>query len=241
MSLKHNQDGKIIDHLYSHQSLIDNSDIFYIGDSKYYKSNSEAGKVSKYKQFTYAKNIIQFNIDLLNFGTPSPKYKMRYWDKVTEGYNITPNFFVYGYIDDPQNYQDHCISKKGKPIESFHFEHRLFDRDTLFVQQYQINFLYVLKAYTTFNLPHVQKFRSEVKLAFRNNFIDFFNSDKCKFQFYSFKESEEKIEEFIVNNFRVLNGKCFKTIDNKLILAKHSDDTSLNELLCHFESIPALD
>lgn len=239
--LKHNQDGKIIDHLYSHQSLIDNSDIFYIGDSKYYKSNSEAGKVSKYKQFTYAKNIIQFNIDLLNFGTPSPKYKMRYWDKVTEGYNITPNFFVYGYIDDPQNYQDHCISKKGKPIESFHFEHRLFDRDTLFVQQYQINFLYVLKAYTTFNLPHVQKFRSEVKLAFRNNFIDFFNSDKCKFQFYSFKESEEKIEEFIVNNFRVLNGKCFKTIDNKLILAKHSDDTSLNELLCHFESIPALD
>ena len=63
--LKNNKDGKVIDHIYEYQSLIDNSNIFYIGDSKYYKSESEAGNLSKYKQFTYAKNVIQFNIDFL--------------------------------------------------------------------------------------------------------------------------------------------------------------------------------
>ena len=57
--LKNNDDGKIIDHIYDYKSLIDTSNIFYIGDSKYYKSDSKVGKVSKYKQFTYAKNVIQ--------------------------------------------------------------------------------------------------------------------------------------------------------------------------------------
>ena len=64
--LKKNDDGKIIDHIYDYKSLIDTSNIFYIGDSKYYKSNSEAGNLSKYKQFTYAKNVIQFNVCMRN-------------------------------------------------------------------------------------------------------------------------------------------------------------------------------
>ena len=95
--LKKNDDGKIIDHIYDYQSLIDTSNIFYIGDSKYYKSNSEVGNLSKYKQFTYAKNVIQFNIDLLNKDKKETyKPKIRYRDQLTEGYNITPNFFIYG-------------------------------------------------------------------------------------------------------------------------------------------------
>ena len=57
--LKYNEDGKVIDHIFDYESLIDNSNIFYIGDSKYYKSDNIAGKLSKYKQFTYAKNVIQ--------------------------------------------------------------------------------------------------------------------------------------------------------------------------------------
>jgi hypothetical protein len=36
----------------------DTSDIFYIGDQSHYKSGSSAGKLSKYKQFTYIKNVI---------------------------------------------------------------------------------------------------------------------------------------------------------------------------------------
>ena len=65
--LKNNDDGKIIDHLFVFNGLIDSSNIFYIGDSKYYKPGNVADKLSIYKQYTYAKNIIQYNINLFNF------------------------------------------------------------------------------------------------------------------------------------------------------------------------------
>lgn len=65
--LKEQKDGKIIDHIFEYESIIDRDEnIFYIGDSKYYKTNNVIGNHSIYKQFTYAKNVIQFNIDLLN-------------------------------------------------------------------------------------------------------------------------------------------------------------------------------
>ena len=35
--LKNNRDGKIIDHLFKFDSIIDDKSIIYIGDSKYYK------------------------------------------------------------------------------------------------------------------------------------------------------------------------------------------------------------
>src|SRR5690606_24137393 len=166
-NLKYNDDGKIIDHVFDYQSLLDTSDIFYIGDSKYYKSDNIAGKVSKYKQFTYAKNVIQYNIDLLN---ETGKYyieNLRYRDDLTEGYNITPNFFIYGYISDYKNFDKTELNVKGDIVKSFHFENRLFDRDTLFVHQYKINFLYVLKSYTQFGNQTIEKFRTETKTMFR--------------------------------------------------------------------------
>lgn len=233
--LKNNDDGKIIDHIYDYKSLIDTSDIFYIGDSKYYKSDSAAGKVSKYKQFTYAKNVIQYNIDLLNKKNTTYTKDVKYRDKITEGYNITPNFFVYGYIDDVTDYYSHSITKKGNIIPSYHFEDRLFDRDTLFVHQYKINFLYVLKSYTTFNSNEITIFRKEVKETFRNNFLEFFNnSTECKFEFFESKIKKENYSDFVENNFRKLNGKCYCTIDNRLILAKHIKDASLDSLMGNF-------
>ncbi|GAA4769253.1 MULTISPECIES: hypothetical protein [Flavobacterium] len=240
--LKNNDDGKIIDHIYDYKSLIDTSNIFYIGDSKYYKSDSSAGKVSKYKQFTYAKNVIQFNIDLLNKKGQNHLGSLRYRDKTTEGYNISPNFFIYGYIDDIENYDIHSIKKKGKPIPSCHFEDRLFDRDTLFVHQYKINFLYVLKAYTNFNEFEIQSFRKEIKDTFRNHFLDFFNDkEDCGFEFYESLLKTEDYETFVEKNFKKLNGKCFCTIDNRLLLAKHNDDNELDEILKHFKKIEKLE
>lgn len=240
--LKNNDDGKIIDHIYDYKSLIDTSNIFYIGDSKYYKSDSEAGKVSKYKQFTYAKNVIQFNIDLLNKKGQNQLGNLRYRDKITEGYNISPNFFIYGYIDDINNYDTHSIKKKGKPVPSYHFKERLFDRDTLFVHQYKINFLFVLKAYTNFNESEIQTFRDEVKDTFRNHFLKFFNKqEKCGFEFYESLLKTEDYETFVENNFKKLNGKCFCTIDNRLLLAKHNDDNELDEILKHFKKIEKLE
>jgi len=239
--LKNNDDGKIIDHIYDYKSLIDTSNIFYIGDSKYYKSDSTAGKVSKYKQFTYAKNVIQFNIDLLNRKGQQHLGNLRYRDKLTEGYNISPNFFIYGYIDDIDNYDEHLVKKKGNPIPSCHFEERLFDRDTLFVHQYKINFLFVLKAYTHFNEFEIQVFRDDVKKRFRKHFLEFFNNQQeCGFAFYECNKTLHDHKSFVEDNFKKLNGKCFCTIDNRLLVAKHHNDKELDALLGDFKKIDQL-
>ena len=239
--LKKNDDGKIIDHIYDYKSLIDTSNIFYIGDSKYYKSNSEAGNLSKYKQFTYAKNVIQFNIDLLNKDKNKPyKPGIRYRDELTEGYNITPNFFIYGYVENEENFDDHLIEKKKElPVKSYHYKDRLFDRDTLFVHQYKINFLFVLKAYTNFNTIKIQKFRGEVKRDFRKNFIEFFNDSKsCEFEFYKCRLPALKDYESIVSdNFKSLNGKCYLNMETELILAKHIEDKIEESIMEVFEPI----
>jgi hypothetical protein len=236
--LKKNDDGKIIDHIYGYQSLIDTSNIFYIGDSKYYKPNTEAGKLSKYKQFTYAKNVIQFNIDLLNKKNKSYKTDVRYRDELTEGYNITPNFFIYGYIESEQNFNESLIKKtQDIPTKSYHYKDRLFDRDTLFVHQYKINFLYVLKAYTNFNFMKTEQFREETKSSFRRHFIEFFNNtNKCEFEFYKYRENTiENYETIVSRNFKSLNGKCYVNINDELILAKHIKDNIDDSIMTHFE------
>ena len=230
--LKYNDDGKVIDHIFDHQSLLDRSDIFYIGDSKYYKSNNIAGKTSKYKQFTYAKNIIQYNIDLLNKTGDYYTNNLRYRDEITEGYNITPNFFIYGYIDDYKNFETSELDEKDEIVKSSHFPNRLFDRDTLFVHQYKINFLYVLKAYSQFGNLTIKRFRAETKNKFRNNFINFFSRGKSGFKFYAYKKQNS--EDFVEKNFRKINGKAFITEDRRLILAVHESDQSLDNLLSDF-------
>ncbi|OOV19723.1 hypothetical protein [Flavobacterium sp. LM4] len=223
--LKYNNDGKVIDHIFNYDSLIDTSDIFYIGDSKYYKSGNEADKLSKYKQFTYAKNVIQFNIDLLN-NNDVYKENIRYRDEITEGYNLTPNFFIYGYIEDIRNFDEHNLEYKTEiPVKSFHFENRLFDRDTLFVHQYKVNFLYVLKSYSNFGENKIKEFRIRTKAEFRNQFISFFDDcSKSGFKIYEKEMSKEDAEKIMTNNFRLLNGKCFYTTDQKFLIAKHEEN-----------------
>ncbi|MGL2962779.1 hypothetical protein ACSVH2_03030 [Flavobacterium sp. RSB2_4_14] len=234
--LKYNDDGKIIDHIFDYKSLIDTSDIFYIGDSKYYKSGSEAGKLSKYKQFTYAKNVIQFNIDLLN-KNDFYKENIRYRDEITEGYNITPNFFIYGYIKDVKDFEnDYLKHKKEVPVKSFHFEDRLFDRDTLFVHQYDINFLYVLKSYSTFSETKIIEFRNKTKEEFRNKFVKFFsNSSVSKFEIYERELINQDAKILVESNFKLLNGKSFFTNDNKLLIAKHKNDETLTVFIKEHE------
>lgn len=95
--LKDQPDGKIVDHIYHYGSLVREDEIYYIGDSKYYKEGHDPGENSIYKQFTYAKNVIQMNMDVTS---PAEKIgRANYYDEVTEGYNITPNFFIRGMVN----------------------------------------------------------------------------------------------------------------------------------------------
>lgn len=225
--LKNNDDGKIIDHLFEYEGLIDTSNIFYIGDSKYYKPGNLADKLSVYKQFTYAKNIIQFNIDLFNVKSNYASDKMKYRDKITEGYNITPNFLLYGVIDDHEDFiNDHLatISSLKESIKhSYHWKTRLFDRDSLFICQYRINYLFVLNAYTEKSESSLDEYRKETKDKFRKNFIDYFeNIGVSNFTFYKLEMPDLKL--FVNDNFKILNGKCFSLNDKTLLVAIHNEE-----------------
>ncbi len=228
--LKNHPDGKMIDHIYSDKSLIDNSNIFYIGDSKYYKSSNRADKRSQFKQFTYAKNVIQFHIDILNQKSELSR-ELRYRDEITEGYNISPNFFIYAYINDYRIFEESFLESKGDtPVKSAHFPDRLFDRDTLFIHEYKINFLYVLKAYTASNEHSLKKFREDSKKQFRDKFVNFFNYPS-KSGFLVFKEvfeSQSELVHYVDSDFKNLNGKCI-SVGNTLLIAKTYDSTTSEE------------
>lgn len=231
--LKENKDGKIIDHLFEYDSLIDRDEsIFYIGDSKYYKTNNEVQENSIYKQFTYAKNVIQFNIDLLNEGKKINN-NIRYRDKVTEGYNITPNFFIQGVVTDIFNFDDDKLAIDfDKGIKhSYHFKERIFDRDSLFVNHYSINFLFVLKSYTNKSSFELEKYRVEIHKKFRTNFVSYLKKQNL-FKFYHTEfESKELLKQFVDTEFRNLTGRVYisKSNDKRLILAVNGSDIELKE------------
>lgn len=235
--LKNNKDGKIIDHIYEDRSLIDDNNIFYIGDSKYYKPGHEVGSndTALFKQYTYSKNIIQYNINLFNHTKKYYNQNIRYRDEITEGYSITPNFFIYGYVEKLDDFDNPNLLTINKPHRSYHFKERLFDRDTLFVQQYKINFLFVIKAYTTLTPNKIIQFQKKIKKNFREQFLNYFNSKESGYVFYEKNITEFDLVTLLKSNFKRLNGKCYFCRENKLIIAKYYKDDSINDILIDAE------
>ena len=219
--LKDQPDGKIVDHIYHYESLVREDDIYYIGDSKYYKEGHNPGENSIYKQFTYAKNVIQMNMDVT-----SPRGQIgrgNYYDDVTEGYNITPNFFIRGMVN-PQhlNYVETELEqqkdKNGNPAveKRWHHKNRLFDRDTLFVLKYSINFLFVLSAYATGRVD--EAYKNHIREMFKRNVTE---ELKRNYHFYLLL-SKGNIEDDIDKHFRLLNGKIFNLFkDGRILLCAY--------------------
>lgn len=216
--MKDNKDGKQIDHIYKDRSMLDDGQIYYIGDSKYYFYGSDIGSESIYKQFTYAKNIIQLNIDIFN----KPKHRrstkektiiseVRYRDPLTEGYNLTPNFFIRGYIhpddltDGHANYSEDRLStyQQTLPVNT-HFPGRPFDRDTLVLQAYNINFLFVLASYV--RNSDDKALRDRIRIRFRNDLIQKFNS---RYDFFKVTPANGDIKSFVVKYFVEYRGQMY--------------------------------
>ena len=216
--LKNQADGKIVDHIYKAKSLIDDSDIYYVGDSKYYAAWNEVGANSIYKQFTYAKNIVQFNINLLHHWEPQHKSKDRhlpYRDSLTEGYNITPNFFIRGVVDSQNISYDENIKEQSDMLRfNKHFYNRLFDRDTLILKEYNINFLYVLSTYAIHIDSESRTHR--LRTLFRNDLIE--SLDKT-YTFYKVKQKAGGIslEELVRTHFYTFAGRMYKSPEDDTI------------------------
>lgn len=227
------EDGKIVDHLFKDRSLFDNSDIYYIGDSKYYRDDNDLGKNSIYKQFTYAKNVIQYNIDItLGSRKPGNFAMVKYRDELTEGYNVTPNFFIRGFVDmDNISYADDQLSPiDDREIrENKHFANRLFDRDTLLLKEYNINFLYVLAAYVS--QSEDENYKKTIRKKFRDGLVQMI---KAKYRLFKVTPHNGDIEDFVNSHFRKYIGKMYHSDKADYIwmaFDKKSDvDAYLNEI-----------
>lgn len=209
--LKNQRDGKIVDHLYKYDSLFTGDDIYYIGDSKYYKDTTSFSDLAKYKQFTYAKNVIQFNVD--PFGE---KEQLTYRDETTEGYNLTPSFFINGFLKDENltspNHGFESDQFSDKTAFLCQFENRVFDRDSLYLCYFKMNFLFILKSYVTENRYTLLKLRDEVYTTIRSHFISLYNSN---YDFYKLSPSYP-LNDFIERNFRAVHGKIYQSGKDKL-------------------------
>lgn len=260
--LKEQNDGKRVDHMYTYRSLTssndDSDDIFYIGDSKYYKNGHELEYKSIYKQYTYARNVIQWNIDLLfdegNVGRSEDEKRdldddRRQYGKIrlrddendplTEGYNVIPNFFISAYVSEDRKYVEknniriHTRKEDGKDVHStyisYQYKDRLFDRDTLILSHYHVNFLYVLFLYGRNKQYEKSVWRRKVRDLFREEIRGVLEN---KYDFYALKSIGNPLagEQFISEHFKELQGKLYRPYGdrNLFVLALEQRDGGTN-------------
>ena len=240
--LTNQKDGKLVDHMFIGDGLIEQSGLpleqtYYIGDSKYYKRSkgdqTHLGEISIYKQYTYAKNVIQWNMNFFLDG--DMKEQPQLIDVLTEGYNPIPNFFISARIPDKRSGGDKFLSfddKEIKPQDSGvllnrQFENRLFDRDTLLLCHYDVNFLFLVSLYGRDNKNAQATWREYVRKEFRNKIQSTLN------ELYTFRVLQPRVGmdcyDFIQSNFHMLNGKIYrpKTTSNYLVLALLNSETDL--------------
>lgn len=236
--LKDQDDGKRVDHIYSYRNLTNNEEdrpIYYIGDSKYYKIGNKISDESVYKQFTYARNVIQWNLNLFLDNSEENaalrKEHPIYRDELTEGYNIVPNFFISAKMDEKMSYADNVstTNRENNTFLSRHFENRLFDRDTLLVYHYDVNFLYVISLYARENKYQKAQWKQKVRELFREKIQEALEK---RYDFYAMKPKPGvNHEEYLRRNFQELLGKVFRPFDdtNYLSLALDKQKESENK------------
>lgn len=220
--LQEQEDGKLVDHFYTYKGLISNreeeNDVYYIGDSKYYKIGSDPKGEAVYKQYTYARNVIQWNLNLFldekSKDSEKDRYKnIRLRDEFTEGYNVIPNFFVSANINPATlSYDDKTEEHKKQPPISRHFNNRLYDRDTLILSHYDVNFLYVLLLYARNNAGAKEAYKSSVREKFRKSIQDILNKS---FKFYAMEaHADVDSVKYLKEHFKDVVGKVFSPYQN---------------------------
>lgn len=238
--LTEQKDGKLVDHMFIGQGLIEQSDLtseltYYIGDSKYYKRSkndrTQLGDKSIYKQYTYARNVIQWNMNLFLDGNENGEHpQLR--DSLTEGYNPIPNFFISARIPSKKMGGNKFLSFDDRELKAQtggvqlnrQFENRLFDRDTLLLCHYDVNFLYIVSLYGRNSRSAQAAWREFVRKEFRNKIQSTLN------RLYTFRTLQPRdgmdCYQFIQDNFQRLNGKLYrpKSDSNYLILALMKDE-----------------
>lgn len=217
---KRQDDGKIVDHLFTAVSLTESErrqndtavrQTYCIGDSKYYKMGHELSRESVYKQYTYARNVIQWNLDIFNGLNDTVKSsQVRLRDEKTEGYEIIPNFFISAKLDEKFRYDDDGIEKTDRrrnKHKNVQFMNRLFDRDTMLLFHYDVNFLYVLSLYARNNASQKAAWKRKIRTRFRSEIQQWLQED---YDFYAMRAKPGVDDaEYIKTHFQQTLGKIY--------------------------------
>lgn len=217
---KRQEDGKIVDHLFTAASLTESVHsqngtdarlTYYIGDSKYYKMGHELGRESVYKQYTYARNVVQWNLNIFNGLNKTVKTShVRLRDERTEGYEIIPNFFISAKMDENFDYGNDGIEKtdrENNKHKNVQFMNRLFDRDTMLLFHYDVNFLYVLSLYARDNVSQKTTWKSRIRERFRREIQEWLQKD---YDFYAMR-AKPGVDDavYIKTHFQQVLGKIY--------------------------------
>ena len=224
-------DGKEIDHLYVDESLTrtDGLRTLCIADSKYYKIGNALEAKSVAKQFTYAHDMLQLDLDLFLYDeseiTPVAVRRRRLFsekrvdllrDKVTEGYDVLPNFFISATMDDNLDYDNGLVKPRGtdegREYQNIHFENRLFDRDTMILSHFDVNFLYVVKLFVQNDDVACAKWRQYARGKFRDEIRDIISH---RYTLYALMPHEGiDAQQFFHENFKYTAGKVYSPYPN---------------------------
>lgn len=134
----------------------------------------------------------------------------------TEGYDVIPNFFISGFVYDDHRYNageknirkhyngngEHCTTV------SYQFPDRLFDRDTLFLSQYDVNFLYVLFLYARNKANEKAQWKRKVRDIFRNEIREVIQKNYCIYAMRAKLGVDGEL--YMQKHFYELNGRVFK-------------------------------
>jgi hypothetical protein len=139
----------------------------------------------------------------------------RFRDSLTEGYNVTPNFFIRNGVPDGEiNYSDPQLKANNKLKEDIQkqFEDRLFDRDTLLLREYYINLFFVMRAYAT-----DEDWSDDLHKIIREDLIKNLNR---KYSFWRIYPKENPVP-FVWIHFHEIIGKAYRTelFSDDIILA----------------------
>ena len=112
--------------------------------------------------------------------------------------------------------------------ERCHHKYRLFDRNTQFLLQYSLNFLFLLKYYNDYNTFERRNLQRKLESKVREDMIE-----RLKNRYYFIKiENKGKIDEILKNHFKTVLGRVmYFGNGNFLILAIDKQDKNFKNIL----------
>ncbi|WP_026524752.1 hypothetical protein [Butyrivibrio sp. MB2005] len=207
-TFKYNKDGKIIDHIYSYKDAFGGIGGVYIGDSKYYKDDSDiAGQ--RWKQYSYARNVA--NYISISAEPICIRLKRFIQDDRVYGYYPIPNFFISAYVENDPIISDSTVFFKyndiQKPCKTQVYENRLFDRDTQHVLYFQINLIHLGNKYLE---GWTVEQKNLIKEYIRSKWISYLTEN---YEFWVFDDTVD-IETFIKSYYFDTYGKFVYDANN---------------------------